>query len=246
MSLSDTTVELIDRYLNGEMSEGERTAFEARLETDQEFAELFEIHYVSYQIVVGKSLLDLKARMEKDLSGSNYSGDKNNGWKFIGGGAVLLLMSLLTYFFLKPETQNEPKTVENPVVTDSVSVFPETNEVDTLAMEVVPEMVPETAEEKPATVSDSQVSCKDTLISFSCQARAACSDQNNGAIEVDVKTIKYGKAPFEFSVYADRDFISEPFIGDLKQGKYNLFVRDARGCVRRLNVKVEVPSIDCQ
>ncbi len=244
MSLPDNTFELIDRYLNGELSEGEKSDVEARLKTDKEFAEHFEIQNISYQIVVGQNLLDLKARMQKDLSGSKYTG--NNKWKYFGAGAVLILVAILLYFFFKSDEQvkNEPES-SSPVLIDTITSVPE-NKIDTAAWSNIPEITPEDVQDKNTTVDHHKDICKDTLISFSCQARAACVDQSNGAIEVDLNTIKLGKAPFEFSINPNGEFVSEPFIGDLKQGKYSLYVRDAKGCVRRLNVKVEVPSIDCK
>jgi hypothetical protein len=244
MSLPDTTYELIDRYLNGELSEGERSDFEARLKTDKELAEHFEIQNISYQIVVGQNLLDLKARMQKDLSGSKYTGN-NNKWKYFGG-AVLFLVAILLYFFFKSDEQvrNEPES-SSPVLIDTITSAPENNEIDT-AWNNIPEVMPEEIQDKSTVLDNQKDICKDTLISFSCQARAACVDQSNGAIEVDLNTIKLGKAPFEFSINPNGEFVSEPFIGDLKQGKYSLYVRDTKGCVRRLNVKVEVPSIDCK
>lgn len=244
MSLPDNTFELIDRYLNGELSEGEKSDFEARLKTDKEFAEHFEMQNISYQIVVGQNLLDLKARMQKDLNSSKYIG--NNKWKYYGAGAVLILVAILLYFFFKPDEQvkNEPES--SPVLIDTVTSAPENNEIDTTAWNNIPEVMPEEIQDKNTTVDNHKDICKDTLISFSCQARAACSGQNNGAIEVDLNTIKLGKEPFEFSINPNGEFVPEPFIGDLKQGKYSLYVRDAKGCVRRLNVKVEVPSIDCK
>ncbi len=244
MSLPDNTFELIDRYLNGELSEGERSDVEARLKTDKEFAEHFEIQNISYQIVVGQNLLDLKARMQKDLSGNKYTG--NNKWKYFGAGAVLILVAILLYFFFKSDEQvkNEPES-SSPVLIDTITSVPE-NKIDTAAWSNIPEITPEDVQDKNITVDHHKDICKDTLISFSCQARAACVDQSNGAIEVDLNTIKLGKAPFEFSINPNGEFVSEPFIGDLKQGKYSLYVRDAKGCVRRLNVKVEVPSIDCK
>lgn len=246
MSLPDNTYELIDRYLNGEMSVGEKSDFEERLRSDKEFAEQFEIQNISYQIVVGQNLLDLKARMHKDLSGDIYTSDKNNGWKYFGGGSALILIAVLLYFFLKSDEQVKPKPRTNPVLIDTVASVSDNNDIDTAAWNNIPELKPEDSQDKNEAANNENNICKDTLISFSCQARAACADQSNGAIEVDLNTIKYGKAPFEFSIHPNKEFISEPFIGDLKQGKYSLFVRDAKGCVRRLNVKVEVPSIDCK
>ncbi|MBO9700107.1 MAG: hypothetical protein J7604_07835 [Sporocytophaga sp.] len=246
MSLPDNPYELIDRYLNGEMSIGEKADFEERLKSDKEFAEQFEIQNISYQIVVGQNLLDLKARMQKDLSGSKYDGNKNNSWKYFGGGAGLILIAALLYFFLKSDGQVKPEVKSSPVPVDTVTSVTENNEVDTAAWNNIPEFIPENSKDQNAVINKDNDLCKDTLISFSCQARAACADQSNGAIEVDLNTIKYGKAPFEFSIHPNGEFISEPFIGDLKQGKYSLFVRDAKGCIRRLNVKVEVPSIDCK
>ena len=245
MSLPDNTFELIDRYLNGELSEGEKSDFEVRLKTDREFAGHFEIQNISYQIVVGQNLLDLKARMQKDLSGGKYTGNSNR-WKYFGGGAGLFLIAVLLYFFFKSDEQVKPEPKNIPVLIDTVASAPENNEIDTAAWNNIPEIKPEEIQDKNTTVEHHKDICKDTLISFSCQARAACADQSNGAIEVDLNTIKLGKAPFEFSINPNGEFVSEPFIGDLKQGKYSLYVRDAKGCVRRLNVKVEVPSIDCK
>ena len=97
----------------------------------------------------------------------------------------------------------------------------------------------------PSEIKEPVKTCTDTLISFSCQARAACIHENNGAIEVDINTIKSGKAPYEFSIHKNGEFVSDGTIRDLKAGKYNLYVKDAGNCVRKLNVKVEVPTIHC-
>jgi hypothetical protein len=85
----------------------------------------------------------------------------------------------------------------------------------------------------------------DSIINFSCQARGTCVQVNEGLIEIDMNTIKSGKAPYMFSVSPDSNFHKEPFISDLKAGTYNLYVKDAKQRVRKLNVKVEVPVINC-
>jgi hypothetical protein len=242
MNLRDNIHEWIDSYLSGEMSQGERTEFENRLKTDEEFARTFEAQKVSHQIVVGQELVQLKAQMAKDLSGNSAG---SNTWKYITGAAVVAILVVL-YFLSRNNETTPPIETKKEVYTKDSLIVPDTSTTDSLIIpeEIVPEK--EATESKtPTGVKEPVKTCTDTLISFSCQARAACVNENNGAIEVDINTIKSGKAPYEFSIHPQGEFVQDGTIRDLKAGKYNLYVKDAGKCIRKLNVKVEVPTIQC-
>lgn len=247
MSNEDNVYEQIDRFLNGELSEGEKAAFESRLQADEEFSRVFEAQKIAHRIVIGKELLALKAQMTKDLGGKSTTSSPNRMWKYVAGGAAVIAVAVLLYLLFKqhrkPDKMHTPVVGHYPKTTpvlpapvpDTTGDRAEVNqETETLGREV---KVPE--------IKEPERTCSDTLISFSCQAKASCVNDHNGAIEVDLNTIKAGKAPYSFSVYRDRDFVIGDGIRDLKAGRYDLFVKDARGCLRKLNVKVEVPEVNC-
>lgn len=247
MSPRDNLYEWINSYLNGELSGGERLEFENRLQTDQEFAKTFEAQKIAYEIVVDKELLNLRAKIASDLSG-NYPGKPGiQNWKYIVGGTILIAVVGIIYFLLQDPAKNAlPEKNEKSVpAPDSVLSVPDTiaNETYVAPDEEVSETV--NADPLPPVVNKENTTCSDTMISFSCQARAACAQRNDGAIEIDINTIKSGEAPFMFSVRPDGAFQSEVTISHLKPGKYSLYVKDSEACLRKLNVKVEVPQINC-
>lgn len=245
MSAGENIYEWINSYLNGEMSREERAEFESRLAADEEFYKTFEAQKIAYEIVVDKELLNLRARIAKDLSG-NYPGKPmNSSWKYFAGAAAAVALILVLFFLFKTAGKQigTPEDSHPLPPTDSIARL-----LDTVRSEeplpLVDTAIADTGITPPAVMKEART-CTDTLISFSCQARAACRHQDNGAIEIDVNTIKSGKTPFSFSVAPEEGFEPGGTITDLKSGKYNLYVKDAGNCIRKLNVKVEVPEIKC-
>src|SRR5690606_19676955 len=101
MSAGENIYEWINSYLNGEMSREERAEFERRLAADEEFSKTFEAQKIAYEIVVDKELLNLRARIAKDLSG-NYPGKPmNSSWKYFAGAAAAVALILVLFFLFK-------------------------------------------------------------------------------------------------------------------------------------------------
>lgn len=255
MNSAEATYELIERYLDGAMSGQEKSVFEEQLLADTELASTFDAYKIARQIVVGKEALALKEQMVKDFAGGYdpVLPRRTPVWKYIVYAAAAGTIALLYYFWQKDtKTKDTPAPQEirkeHPLPDTTAPVGKEIEmPVDTGLADVQDTLLSNqaVAHKEQESKQDPGIVCDDQLISFSCQARGACAQREDGAIEIDVNTIKSGKAPFAFSVTPGGVFNEEPVISGLKPGKYHLYVKDARQCVRKLNVKVEVPLIQC-
>jgi hypothetical protein len=245
--------EWIDRYLNGEMSEEEKRAFENELRTDEQLAQTLEAQKVATKIVIGEELLQLKKQMTHDLNvGGYYTGARNKALWYYLTGALIAIVGLV-YFFLRKDISSETGSVEiekqetkekkysdtlRPVITnDSMNRI----ESPTRSNAKLNKAKKISFHKKQLR----EISCVDSIINFSCQARGTCLQKEEGAIEIDVKTIKSGKPPYRFSVLPNSGFSETTILSDLKPGKYQLYMMDSRQCISKLNVVVEVPVINC-
>ncbi|MFN6946317.1 MAG: anti-sigma factor family protein [Cytophagaceae bacterium] len=248
MNFRDNIHEWIDRYLNGQMDGEEKSEFESLLATDADFAKTFEIQKITHEIVVNKALLGLKAQIDKDLSkGLDNVGRSNNFWKFFGFGAVVITAILIYCLLPKERIEQVNNDPEQEIKLKEASAT-ETTPVYEIESNLIaePALIEAKSDASANRTTAKENICSEAVINFSCQARGACAERNDGAIEIDANTIKAGKAPFAYSLSKDGEFQTEPVISNLKPGRYMLFVKDSKNCVRQLNVKVEVPEINCE
>jgi hypothetical protein len=249
--------EWIDRYLNNEMNELERREFEAKLSTDEALAKTMEAQKVANKIVIGEQLLQLKEQMSFDLNdGGKYPGGSNKTWWYYISGA-LIVTGIILYFLIQDTNTTAIKStpVNNQIAKEPVPA-PDTaiNTIETKRAKTT-ELSEKNSKTKnqPNSLDKNQANsifkkfadCKDSTINFSCQARGSCLQKEEAPIEIDIKTIKSGDAPYRFSIFPDGDFKETPLLSDLKPGKYHLYVKDSKQCLRKLNVEIEVPAINC-
>lgn len=250
----------IDRYLNDEMNESEKQAFEAQLSVDHDLASALEAQKVVNKIVIGQELIKLKAQMASDLSSGNYSrGIQGKTWRYLFMGAGVVIIAVILYFLIKDRSEiNKTGIVEEETTLIKTIESSQQASVDSALQDSKEEKDNSLIKQKNIQTIQNQKHqkayqnkkykdsyCTDSVISFSCQARGTCIQKNDGAIEIDVNTIKSANAPFLFSVNSKNDFHKEPIIADLKSGTYTLYVKDSKQCLHELGVKVEVPIIDC-
>lgn len=109
-------IDLINAYLNNSLSKTERLAFENRLQTDVSFYEVFEEHQT---IIKGIERVELLEEIKS--SKNNYLISK---WlKYIGGFALLIIISILGYSLFFNSQSREQQSNNNAsleVVKDSV------------------------------------------------------------------------------------------------------------------------------
>lgn len=110
--------ELIERYLNGELSTPELSAFESRLQADPLFNEEVKQHRAVHDLVIDQGLLELKAKMKAYDAG--YAGTPD-AWQIVS--TIALVVSLSAVGFLNPgKERTEP--VSRPAI---VITTPEAN-----------------------------------------------------------------------------------------------------------------------
>jgi hypothetical protein len=239
--------ERIDLYLNNEMNQADSLEFEAKLKTDENLFQTLQAQKVANQIVLGDELLKLKAQMSKDLGGNNAGNTSGKTWGYILSATLIIAIGIIIYL-LNTEIARSPvssgsKTPDS-IQTNGVYI-PQDLKASKDTTDAMEEKANTPLEDAAIPKKDKVEVFSDSIINFSCQARGTCIQASEGLIEIDVNTIKSGKAPYMFSVDRYSNFHEEPVISDLKAGTYNLYVKDAKQRVRKLNVKVEVPVINC-
>jgi hypothetical protein len=225
--------------------------FEAELRTNENLLQTFKAQKVAHQIVLGDELLKLKAQMTKDLGGPHSGNSLGKTWGYILSGTLIVAVGIIIYL-MNSETATPIKVPDKTEARDSISKqktpLPGSQKEISDTVKNDAEVIPDKKENTiipEIEVPEKEEALSDRVIHFSCQARGTCLQGHEGAIEIDINTIKTGKAPFMYSISPDSNFTKEPVISDLKAGKYNLYVKDSKQKVRKLNVKVEVPVINC-
>lgn len=242
----------IDRYLNDEMNELERHEFETKLLSDESLAKTLEAQKVANKIVIGEELLQLKKQMSQDLNGGGkYPGGAGGKtlWYYISG--ALVVTGALVYFLIQKNTTVTIDSAPNDQTTKEHGLFQDTinnsldNNNSNEKNNATKKQIISVDKNQTTSTPEKLSSCKDSIINFSCQARGSCIQKKDGAIEIDIKTIKSGDAPYRFSLFPSTEFKETSVLSDLKPGKYKLYVKDSKQCLRKLNVEVEVPVINC-
>jgi hypothetical protein len=245
--------EWIDRYLNNEMSEAESIELEAKLRSDDDLLKTFEAQKIAHKIVIGEQLLSLKNQMKDDLGNNSSGGISNKVWMYLLSGAAIL--SVIALFFYQFVNYDEKEIVTNGIEKNKSALSDSSTNAEQKNSSPVNT---ENATEKSSALllpSDKNLSktnqkkdqdCVDPIINFSCQARGTCAEKAEGVIEIDVNTIKGVRAPFLFSVSPNSGFSQTPTIIGLYQGLYHLYVKDSLQCAHKLNIAVEVPTIQCE
>lgn len=251
----------IDRYLNDEMNESEKLEFEAQLSVDDNLRDALKAQKVVNKIVIGEELIKLKVQMSRDLDSGNYSrGIQGKTWRYFYIAAGMIITAAILYFLLKDrseiketeivkeKTTLNKKIESSPVSVDSVIQDSKEDNDNNLIEQKNSHttVVPNQHQNETQKKKYKENFCTDSIISFSCQARGTCIQKNDGVIEIDVNTIKSVDTPFLFSVNPKDDFQKEPIMTDLKSGTYTLYVKDSKQCLHELNVKVEVPVVNCE
>ncbi|MBT1699217.1 gliding motility-associated C-terminal domain-containing protein [Fulvivirgaceae bacterium PWU4] len=102
--------EQIERYLNGQLSAPELSAFESRLQADPLFSQEVKQHRAVHDLIIDQGLLELKAKMKAYDAG--YA-DNPGAWQIVS--TIALVVSLSAVGFLNPgKLQTEP--VNGPAI----------------------------------------------------------------------------------------------------------------------------------
>ncbi len=111
-------IELIDRYLKGELNSEELLNFEKRIQDDAAFSEQFKAQKISNDLLEDYELLQLKKQMQLEMPQLS-SGSNNN---FLYTGAALLVASgLAAYFLFNPNKAAEKVNQALVVSSDTIS-----------------------------------------------------------------------------------------------------------------------------
>ena len=202
------TIDFINAYLNKQLSEADRQAFESRLQTNNEFKELYNEHLV---VLEGIKRAQLTAEIKK--AKQNYIRTK---WmKYIGIPIGTVLVSILVYnFIFKTETSQfvAPTTNNTEVVLDSlVTEKPseEKKEIETLIVVEKPEANIVLEEKKiikkdPVTVQKNQNKKKDTLLNNKGELKVGKLKPKDPELVAFYKSVK--KEPQIIEVNTEKEF----------------------------------------
>ncbi|WP_028978771.1 hypothetical protein [Sporocytophaga myxococcoides] len=110
MNIGEETLELIDRYLSGDLTESEKESFNQRLAQDAEFKTLVENQKFANELILGDRLYSLKSMMDEDFSSGKVKVNQNswkNGRLFLLGGMALVASALMVFLMFRKENVKE-------------------------------------------------------------------------------------------------------------------------------------------
>ncbi len=193
--------------------------------------------------------------MAHDLNaGGYYTASGGKAWWYYVTGSLVAIVAVV-YFFMRKDVPHgaNPDEMYTQGIKEELyadTLYPvikidSTNRVQALRDTALVLEKQTTTLSKNQLKEKEEIRCIDPIINFSCQARGTCLQKEEGAIEIDVRTVKAGIPPYRFSIAPDSGFSETPILSDLKPGKYRLYMMDSKQCIRKLNVEVEVPVINC-
>ena len=98
MMHDENTYQLIDQYLAGELKGGDLSAFQERLNSDADFAELVENHQLVQELIKGQQLANVKSMMDVDFKEGKVQQNNAKKWWWFGGLlAIGVLFSVAVY-----------------------------------------------------------------------------------------------------------------------------------------------------
>ncbi len=115
MSIENDIYELIERYLNGELSETEKIAVEQKIAFDPEFSSEVEFHKMTALVVKGADQDRMREKVKEDIDKFDKQNKSRSFKTWIGLGILLLIAGLSSLFFFKDRPKEEKSA---PINTD--------------------------------------------------------------------------------------------------------------------------------
>jgi len=137
MNASNNQIETIERYLNRQLSPGEKVAFEHKMTQDAALSAEVAQHNFVHELIADRGLLDIKQKMQDSRYDQYFDQPKGNNYLYGGIGFGLLLISVASYIWYVQPTD---KTAT--LVATSKSVVRET-EISHSKSEPIPVSVTE-------------------------------------------------------------------------------------------------------
>lgn len=112
-------LETIENYVNGQLSEQERTQFDERLRTDPAVANELAFYVLSKQVAHQQAREQRMAELNALRQQNPRIGQRSIGWTVYVAAASLILLLGLGWYFFRPTT--EPSLATNQLVDDYVT-----------------------------------------------------------------------------------------------------------------------------
>jgi hypothetical protein len=110
-------IELIDRYLKGELTSEELLNFDKRIQEDTAFSEQFKAQKLSEDLLEDYELLQIKKQMQLEMPKLSSGGNNN----FLYSGAALLVTSGLAAYFIFNNNKIDNPEQNKVLSSDAVS-----------------------------------------------------------------------------------------------------------------------------
>lgn len=121
------TYHLIDRYLNGELVGEELSSFEAKMQSEADFAQEIELQKLTNSVIAGAAYDRLRAQMKADIRAldSKKASSKSIWKRVIAGSSIAICAGFGYYFYTRSENVlGKMQGVDNQS-NESVSKKPE-------------------------------------------------------------------------------------------------------------------------
>src|SRR6478609_2369609 len=115
MSIEIKDIELIDRYLDGNLDASSKEAFNARLQSDASFQQLFSDFKSTNELVKANEMAQIKAQLDS-FSYDSPSWWQSNTTKILG---VVGVAAVVTTAVWMSSSDNKPAATEKVTVTQT-------------------------------------------------------------------------------------------------------------------------------
>lgn len=121
-------MERIDDYLNGIMSDQERSSFEAEMASDGDLAEKVNEVKLTNEAIYFASLAELKESIGNDIKGIKYNSGPRFSKTFLFSGLAFLIGALAAIYFINKETFSKNTNTRSNVVIIKDTILSDTLE----------------------------------------------------------------------------------------------------------------------
>lgn len=294
--------EIIERFLDGEMSASEEASFKQELSSNQDLSQEFDLYQMASFFINQTNILSVQEGLQSIEAEYKSKLKRTRNFKIFGGLGLAISVGIASLYFWKTDNiteedssiksidTNEPllglkfdsiqfseiemgkesSSVEENKPFLAVEINKESKNISTSKKIPNKEFVNKEPEitvlksvefkiskldnpvkESNKAVSQARVagdevavvSCDNVKINFTTQVNSTCSGKSSGKILVS--EAKGGRAPYQYSLITKETNANGTFL-DLKQGVYELIVKDLDGCESRTTatVKSEVCNVD--
>ncbi|MBN8703685.1 MAG: hypothetical protein J0M08_11515 [Bacteroidetes bacterium] len=136
--IDNTTYDLIERYLDNDLTPQEKLEVEKRIVSDADFKAEFDAHQAANNIIVDNALVNIKQQLAQ-IHSNNTKPSKLNGRRILSIAAIVALFTTFVLVYKNSNRQTEPNSIVQPAIKNSQTEIATQDSSVTTSHELSPE-----------------------------------------------------------------------------------------------------------